>query len=181
MSDQQIQVKTNSANTPKLDMPQHSENKFDANIDKFNKSEQTQSIPESENNLNKSDKSSKANESNKITELNKVSELNKVRESNKISESNQANGQEQIIQKLDEILHQLKQINRVNIQRDFSFARLIGAIAQILVIGMLFWIIVGIIDLGEISIQAATTFKILGATLLQMIALTFFILDQQDK
>jgi len=89
--------------------------------------------------------------------------------------------QEQILHTLEEILQQLQQLNRVNKHRDFSFTRLIGAIAQILVIGMLFWILVGIADMGEVSIQAATTFKILGATLLQMLALTFFILDQQDK
>ncbi len=91
------------------------------------------------------------------------------------------NENQQIVQKLDEILTQLKQLNKVNMHRDFSFARLIGAISQILVIGMLFWTIVGLIDLGEISLPTATTFKILGATLLQMIALTFFVLDQQDK
>ncbi len=115
----------------------------------------------------------------------KPDDMENIRASEEIGNvrTNEANDSDnqQVIQKLDEILHQLKQLNKVNMHRDFSFARLIGAIAQILVIGMLFWTIVGLIDLGEISLQAATTFKILGATLLQMIALTFFILDQQDK
>ncbi len=102
-------------------------------------------------------------------------------ESDSSTSENTNDQQARILHTLEEILQQLKQLNRINRQRDFSFARLIGAIAQILVIGMLFWTLVGVADLGEVSIQAATTFKILGATLLQMFALTFFILDQQDK
>ncbi len=82
---------------------------------------------------------------------------------------------------LEEILQQLKQQNRLRYHRDFSYSKLIGAISQLLVIGLLFWIIVGLVDIGEISGSAGTMLKILGAVLLQLVALTFFFLDHQDR
>ncbi len=89
--------------------------------------------------------------------------------------------QQEIQKTLDEILLQLKQLNRTQKQRDFSFTRLIGAVSQILVIGITFWILVGLADVGNIPAGYETTLKILGAMLLQLVALTFFILDHQDR
>jgi len=82
---------------------------------------------------------------------------------------------------LDEILQQLRQQNRLRVHRDFSYTKLIGAISQLLVVGLLFWIIVGAADIGEISGSAGTMLKLLGAVLLQLVALTFFFLDHQDR
>jgi len=81
---------------------------------------------------------------------------------------------------LEEILQQVKQQNRIVYHRDFSYARLIGSVAQLLVVGLLFWAIVGLVDLGEIKGPDATMLKFLGAVLLQLLALTFFFLDKQE-
>jgi hypothetical protein len=82
---------------------------------------------------------------------------------------------------LSEILLELRQQNRMKIHSDFSYSKLIGAVCQLLVVGLLFWIIIGLADLGEISGPAGTMIKILAAILLQVLALTFFILDRQEK
>ena len=88
---------------------------------------------------------------------------------------------ENIERTLREILLELKQQNRLNIQQDFSYSRLLGAVCQLLVIGLLFWTTVGLADLGEISGPGGTTIKLLGSILLPIIALTFFFLDHQQK
>jgi hypothetical protein len=82
---------------------------------------------------------------------------------------------------LSEILREMKQQHRLSVHRDFSYSRLIGAVSQLLVIGLLFWTMTGLVDLGEISGPGGTTIKILGAILLQLLALTFFVLDRQEK
>jgi hypothetical protein len=82
---------------------------------------------------------------------------------------------------LEEILQQLKQQNRAGYQHDFSYTKLMGAVTQLLVIGLLFWTIVGLVDIGEISGSAGTMLKILGAVLLQLMALTFFFLEHQNR
>ncbi len=81
---------------------------------------------------------------------------------------------------LEEILQQLKQQQRMALHQDFSYTKLIGAIAQLLVVGVLFWVVVGLADIGDISGPSATMLKLLGATLLQMVALTFFILSHHE-
>ncbi len=82
---------------------------------------------------------------------------------------------------LEEILQQLKQRNRLNYHHDFSYMKLIGAIAQLLVIAILFWTVVGLAGLEEISVASGTTLKLLAGAMLQMVALTFFFLDHQDR
>jgi len=83
--------------------------------------------------------------------------------------------------KLDEILQQLKQLTRLQRHRDFSMVRLIGTVAQLIVVALIFWTIVGLTDLTDSPVATGTTFKLLGAILLQILALTFFILDRQDR
>jgi len=82
---------------------------------------------------------------------------------------------------LNEILLELKQQNRINVHSDFSYCKLIGSVCQLLVAGLLFWIVIGLVNLGDISGPAGTMIKVLVAILLQVFALTFFILDRQGK
>jgi hypothetical protein len=82
---------------------------------------------------------------------------------------------------LEEILQQLKQQARLSYHRDFSYSKLIGAIAQLLVIAVLFWTLVGLPSMEEISIYWGTLLKLMGGVLLQLVALTFFFLDHQNR
>jgi len=88
---------------------------------------------------------------------------------------------EKIRATLEEILQQTKQRNRLNYHRDFSYPKLIGAVCQLLVMAMMFWAIVGLAEIKELSIADGTLLKILGGVLLQLVALTFFFLDQQER
>jgi len=83
--------------------------------------------------------------------------------------------------KLDRIIQQLQVLTRLREHREFSLPRLIAAIAQLLVIGLLIWTVVFLVDLTDINLQTSTLLKLFGAILLQLIALTFFILDHQDR
>jgi hypothetical protein len=82
---------------------------------------------------------------------------------------------------LEEILHQLKQANRLTYHRDFSYNKLIGAVAQLLVAGLILWTMIGLVDMMEVGSATSTMLKILGATLLQIIAFTFFYLARYEK
>jgi hypothetical protein len=82
--------------------------------------------------------------------------------------------------RLDDVAGQLRQLNRMRRHREFSIARLVATIAQLLVVAMMFWIVLGIMDLGNIAENSALTLKFLGALIMQMFALTFFVIDRQD-
>lgn len=82
---------------------------------------------------------------------------------------------------LEEILQQVKHRNRMNAQNDFSYTRLIASISQMVVVALLFWTVVGLADLGNIGAPAGTMLKIFAAVLLQLLALTFFILDHHNS
>lgn len=82
---------------------------------------------------------------------------------------------------LEEILQQLRQQNRLGIHHDFSYMKLIGAIAQLIVVAILFWTLVGLANLEELAPVASTTLKLLGGIVVQLVALTFFFLDRQDR
>ena len=86
-----------------------------------------------------------------------------------------------IAKKLDEILQQLKQLTRARQHRDFSLTRLIAVIVQLAVVAMVFWIAVGFVDLPKLNPITETTLKLLAATVLQLLALTCFVLDGQDR
>jgi hypothetical protein len=81
---------------------------------------------------------------------------------------------------LEEILQQVKYRNRMNVQSDFSYTKLIASISQILVVVFLFWIVIGLADLGNLSAPVGTMLKIFAALFLQLLALTFFILDHHN-
>ncbi|NLX03933.1 MAG: hypothetical protein GXY33_02190 [Phycisphaerae bacterium] len=82
--------------------------------------------------------------------------------------------------KLDEILQQLRLIARVQQHRDFSLLRLIGIVAQLLVLVLLLWTAVGLLDLPELHPYSSVGLKLLGAIALQMLAMTFFVIDRQE-
>jgi len=82
---------------------------------------------------------------------------------------------------LEEILQQTKQQNRLSYHRDFSYSKLIGSVAQLLVLAMIFWTVVGLADIKDLSMTDSTMLKILGGILLQMVALTFFFLEHQER
>jgi hypothetical protein len=82
---------------------------------------------------------------------------------------------------LEEILQQLKHRNRLGAQSDFSYTRLIASVAQLIVIALLFWTIVGLADLGNLAAPVGTMLKIFAAVLLQLLALTFFFLDHHNN
>ena len=84
-------------------------------------------------------------------------------------------------QKLDEVIHQLKQLNRLGHHREFSLSRLVASISQMMVVALLFWAVVGVLDVDGLTASGAVTLKLLGAIALQMFSLTFFILDRQDR
>jgi hypothetical protein len=82
---------------------------------------------------------------------------------------------------LEEILQQTRQQNRLRYHRDFSYPKLIGAVAQLLVLGMTFWAVVGLAEIKDLTMTDGTLLKLLGGVLLQLLALTFFFLDQQER
>ncbi len=82
---------------------------------------------------------------------------------------------------LEEILQQLRQQGRLGIHHDFSYMRLIGAIAQLVVVAILFWTLVGLANLEELAPVASTTLKLLAGMVMQLVALTFFFLDHHDR
>lgn len=82
-----------------------------------------------------------------------------------------------IERRLDEIRILLDQQQRTERYREFSPARLMGAIAQALVIGLLAWALV-----DWVFQDATRAFVKLGfATVLQLAALTAFTLVPRDK
>lgn len=85
-----------------------------------------------------------------------------------------------IQRRLDDVAGQLRQQNRMRRHREFSVARLVATISQLLVVALIFWIVLGIMDLGNIPENSSLTLKFLGALILQMFALTFFVIDRQD-
>ena len=86
-----------------------------------------------------------------------------------------------ITKKLDEILQQLKQLARLRQHRDFSLTRLIAVVVQLVVVALVFWIAVGLVELPRLNPVAETWLKLLAATLLQLLALTCFVLDRQER
>lgn len=86
-----------------------------------------------------------------------------------------------IEKKLDEILQQLRHLARLQQHRDFSISRLIASISQLLVMALLFWSVIGVLDLGNLTAGSAMQIKLIAAIVLQLLALTFFILDRQDR
>ncbi len=80
----------------------------------------------------------------------------------------------------NEILQQVKQLSKLQRHKDFSFLKLLATVVQILVFGMIFWVIVGIDDIRENTFSAYTLgLKLMGAILLQLIALTFYTIDRR--
>ena len=86
-----------------------------------------------------------------------------------------------ITKKLDEILQQLRQLTRLRQHRDFSLTRLIAVVVQLVVVALVFWIAVGLVELPRLDPLAETWVKLLAATLLQLLALTCFVLDRQER
>lgn len=80
----------------------------------------------------------------------------------------------------NEILQQVRQLNRLERHRDFSFIKLLATVIQIMVLGIIFWVAVGVLDLGnDIGSLYKENMKLLLAILLQLIALTLFIIDKK--
>ncbi len=84
-----------------------------------------------------------------------------------------------IERKLDEVVQQLRLMNHVRQHQDFSLAKLVAIVVQLMVVALLFWITVGALDLPELQPVTATTMKLFAAITLQLLALTCFILDRR--
>jgi len=83
--------------------------------------------------------------------------------------------------RLDEIAQLLRQQIRLQQSRDFSVARMFAYIAQILVVGLALWTVISLADTVDLDMLSSITFRLFGAILLQLFALTLFVLDRQDR
>lgn len=81
-----------------------------------------------------------------------------------------------VADRLDAILDFLQQQRRAAMHRDFSTSKLLGAVCQMVALGLLLWSWMAMID-GDYN-QAVT--RLLSMIAVQLIALTLFVLHQRD-
>ena len=85
-------------------------------------------------------------------------------------------GLEAVTKRLDALLDIQRQEHRVRMRRDFSSTKLLGAVCQMIALGLLLW---SWVAMTENQMPAAIS-RGLSAIAVQLIALTMFVLHQRD-
>jgi len=78
-----------------------------------------------------------------------------------------------------EIRNELRQSNRMARHSDFSVLKMAGVLVEVFALAVLFWAAVGAVDIASLSSFGAIHLRLVTAVALQLLALTFFLLDRK--